>query len=329
MGGMAGGLAAAVQGPDDEGAMLREVLEGLRLADKRIPSKYHYDARGSELFEEITRLEEYYPTRTERALLRRWMPTWVDDLRPATLVELGAGNADKTRVILDAMVRTGAGKCYVPLDVSDAFLRETARSLREAYPTLEIRPVVADITGRLDLPPSPAPAWLAFLGSTIGNFERDGAVSLLGRIRRELRPADRFLLGIDLRPGPNKSVERIERAYDDAAGVTAAFSLNVLAVLNSELGADFDLEGFRHDSFYDIEKGRIETYLVSVRDQTVRFMDGSEVGLRAGERVRTEVSAKYDRVTIDGMFADADLDVVRWVEDDQGLYALVLGRGAG
>ncbi len=306
---------------------LEEVLDGLRRPDRRISSKYHYDERGSELFERITTLEEYYPTRVERALLEHRMPGWIADLCPATLVELGAGSAEKSRVLLDAMVRSGCGRAYVPVDVSADFLAATAAALREEYPGLVVMPEVADITEPLDLPSElPHPRWIAFLGSTLGNFEPHEATSLLTRVAGRLRSDDHFLLGVDLRPGRVKTVERIEQAYDDAAGVTAEFSLNILRVLNDEFGSDFDPTGFRHRSGYDVEAGRIETFLVSIRDQTVTFPGGHVFDIAEGEAIRSEISSKYDRPTIDGLFTDAGLAVDRWIEDEDGFYALVLGR---
>ena len=306
--------------------MLEEVLAGLRRPDKRIPSKYHYDEAGSELFERITRLDAYYLTRAERALLERWMPAWVEELAPAALVELGPGSADKSRIILDAMVRPVPDALYVPVDVSGDFLHAVADRLRAEYAELRVEPEVADMTGELTIMHElPEPAWIAFLGSTLGNFEPAGAVRLLGRIAAKLRPRDRLLLGVDLRPGPGKPRERVELAYNDPLGVTEAFSRNLLRVLNRELEADFDPAAFRYVSFYDAEQGRIETYQESLRDQCVRFGDGSEVALRKGERIRTEISAKYDRPTIDALFSEAGLVVERWAEDDRGDYALVLG----
>jgi L-histidine N-alpha-methyltransferase len=323
-------LVEATGRAGDDEAMLRDVLAGLRAPRKQISSKYHYDERGSALFEEITRLEEYYPTRTERGLLERWMPDWVSELRPAALVELGAGSAEKSRIVLDAMVAAGSGATYVPVDVSDAFLRDTARQLGPEYPTLDVVPLVADITEPLDLPEGlPQPSWIAFLGSTLGNFDKVGTVDLLRRLRARMRPDDRFLLGVDLGPGPHKPVEVIERAYNDEAGVTERFSLNVLSVLNHEIGTDFDPDRFRHRSFYDEEHGRIETYLVSVGEQTVGFPDGSEIRFADGEAVRTEISSKYDRATVDELFAASGLTVDRWIQDELGYYALVLGKVAG
>jgi L-histidine Nalpha-methyltransferase len=319
------GRAGAVADSHHRDVMLSEVLAGLRRPDKRLPSKYHYDETGSALFERITQLDEYYLTRAERALLERWIPAWVEEFAPAALVELGPGSADKSRIILDALVRRVPDALYVPVDVSGDFLHAVADRLRTEYPGLRVEPEVADMTRELTIIRElPEPAWIAFLGSTLGNFEPVGAVRLLRRIAAKLRDRDRFLLGVDLRPGGAKTVERVELAYNDPAGITEEFSRNLLLVLNRELESDFDPDAFRYLSFYDEEQGRIETYQESARDQVVRFGDGSEVALRAGERIRTEISAKYDRPTVDGLFAQAGLAVDRWVEDARGDYALVL-----
>lgn len=316
-------------GNHEHGLELAEVLAGLRGPEKSIASKYHYDERGSRLFEEITGLDEYYLTRTERALLERWMPVWVADLGPRTLVELGAGSAEKSRVILDAMVAVGCAGAYVPVDVSADFLAETVERLGREYPSIDIVPDVADITEPIDLPIGlPHPRWIAFLGSTLGNFGEPDAVRLLGRIAARLSEGDRFLLGIDLRPSPRKPVELVEAAYDDARGVTARFSLNILLVINDRFGSDFDPSGYAHRSRYDPEAGRIETYLDSLRDQVVRFPGGEEVHVAEGESIRTEISAKYDRPTIDRLFGAAGLSVDRWIEDERRLYALVLSGAA-
>lgn len=303
---------------------LEELLEGLRKDPKTISSKYHYDERGSQLFEEITRLDEYYPTRRERALLESTMPEVVATLRPHTLVELGAGSAEKSRVILDAMRDAGCGEAFVPIDVSEEFLGETARKLVGEYPELTITPVVGDISEPVRLPKGlREPRWIAFLGSTLGNFTDAAGVALLRRVRKAMAELDRFLLGIDLRPGPTKTRERIELAYNDDAGVTAAFSLNLLAVVNDRFGSNFDLEGWEHRARYSVERGRIETDVVATEAQTIRI--GSHTfEIEKGEAVRTEVSGKYDRPTIDELFSAAGLAVDRWIEDDDAYYALVL-----
>ena len=206
-------VAGAVADPYDRETMLAEVLRGLRRADKRLPSKYHYDAVGSELFERITELDEYYLTRTERGLLRRWVPRWVDETCPAGLVELGPGSAEKTRIVLDALVGHAHDALYVPVDVSGEFLHRVSDGLRGEYDGLRIEPEVADITAELELSHElPRPVWIAFLGSTLGNFEPPGAVRLLRRVAGMLGGVDRLLLGVDLRPGPGKSLERLELA---------------------------------------------------------------------------------------------------------------------
>ena len=311
-------------------AMLSDVLAGLRLPQQQLSPKYFYDTRGSELFEQITRLEEYYPTRKERSLLEQWMPSWVHELRPAALVELGSGSADKSRIVLDAMSRYETGNLYVPVDVSGEFLHETAQRLRDEYNGLRVEPEVADITEPLEISvPLPRPSWLALLGSTIGNCDPVGAVRLLCRVVRQLRPGDRFLMGADLRPGGAKTVRRVERAYNDAAGVTAEFNLNVLRVLNRELGTDFDLDAFEHRAFYNAEHGRIEMHLKAVGQQMVTFPNGAApVYIESGESIRTEISCKYDRETIDLLFAEAGLCVERWVEDPDGFFALMLATRA-
>jgi L-histidine N-alpha-methyltransferase len=301
--------------------MLDEIRAGLSRAQKELPPKYFYDTRGSELFEEITRLPEYYLTRTERALLERWMPVWVAALRPRALVELGAGSAAKTRIVLTAIRAAGRGELYVPVDVSAEFLAETAARLREEYPGLEVAPAVADITEEFGLPHLPAPALHAFLGSTLGNFALPEAEALLTRVRRAMAPEDRFLLGVDLRKDP----ARIEAAYNDARGVTAEFNRNVLHVLNREAGADFHPEAYAHRAFYDREAHRIEMHLVSLQAQRVRIPGAGVFRLAEGESIRTEISCKHDRESVAALFAAAGLEVAAWETDEAGLYALVLG----
>lgn len=306
--------------------MLRDVLEGLRRDQKQLSPKYLYDEVGSELFERITQLDEYYPTRTERALLKQWATAWVDELRPRAFVELGAGNADKSRVVLTAMQEAASGNLYVPVDVSGDFLREASNQLREEYEGFRIEPAVADISTPFELPHDlPEPAWIALLGSTIGNFAPSEASLLLRRVRRHLRPGDRFLMGVDLRPGPGKSVERLERAYDDALGVTAAFSLNVLRVLNRELGADFDLEAFEYRAFYEPDEHRMELHLVARSPQEVTI-GGETVSFAEGESIRTEISCKHDRNSVDALFEAVGLRVDRWREDPDGAFALLLAE---
>ena len=306
--------------------LLRDVAGGLSRPQKELPPKYFYDRRGSELFDEITRLPEYYLTRTERALLECWSTSLMLSLRPAALVELGAGSADKTRLLLDAMLYAGTGERYVPIDVSAEFLDETASRLREEYPALGVEPVVGDIAEPLALDADlPSPALFAFLGSTIGNFDPTGARRLLRNIADAMRPGDRFLLGADLRKDP----AIIERAYNDARGVTAEFNRNVLRVLNRELGADFDVSRFEHRAFYDRSLHRIEMHLVSIGDQRVHVPDVGEVHFSGGESIRTEISCKYDRAALDESLGAAGLTIERWITDAASAYALVLVSPSG
>ena len=306
----------------DRSGLLRDVTRGLSKPQKELDPKYFYDSRGSELFERITTLPEYYLTRAERALLESAMPSLVQEVRPRSLVELGAGSASKTRIILDAMQAIGSAAQYVPVDVSRDFLEESAERLRDSYPDLDITTAVGDFTRELTLPDMQRPALFVFLGSTIGNFERDAAIRILARIANHMRPADRFLLGVDLR----KNVGTIEAAYNDEAGVTAEFNLNVLSVLNRELGADFDLTAFSHRAVYTRDLHRIEMHLDSQRDHVVTIPDaGMEVCFRRGESILTELSCKYDKKTVEGLFERARLRFDKWIPDRDAQFALAVG----
>jgi L-histidine N-alpha-methyltransferase len=302
--------------------MLAEVAAGLSAPQKELLPKYFYDHRGSELFEEITQLPEYYPTRTERALLKAWMPTLIPRLATRALVELGAGNAEKSRIILKAMRAAGTPGVYVPIDVSASFLNETAARLRREYPGLAVEPVVADIAEDFDRPRDlPHPALFAFLGGTIGNFYPPAAIRLLSRVRAAMEPSDKFLLGVDLR----KDVPRIEAAYNDSQGVTAAFNRNMLLVLNRELGSDFNPAAFEHLAFYEPVTHRIEMHLVSAMAQEVRVPGIGVIAFADGESIRTEISAKHDRGSVAELFAAAGLRIETWRPDPESLFALVVG----
>jgi dimethylhistidine N-methyltransferase/glutamate--cysteine ligase len=300
-------------------ALLADVRGGFSLPQKELPPKYFYDARGSRLFEEITALEEYYPTRTERAMLERLMPGMIRALRPVSLVELGAGSAEKSRIILDAMRDAGTLETYVPVDVSAEFLAQTARRLRSEYPGSRISPAVADISGPMNLPVFPRPALFAFLGSTIGNFEDEPAIALLKRVAAAMQPGDRFLMGADL----VKDRAVLEAAYNDSRNITAQFNLNVLRVLNRELGANFDEAGFRHQAFFNPVHSRIEMHLISTRRQAVEIPGMSEVMFRDGESIRTEISRKFTRPMLEDMFSDAGLSIEQWETDEKNWYAIM------
>jgi L-histidine Nalpha-methyltransferase len=303
----------------------REVAAGLSRPQKELPPRYFYDERGSRLFERITRLPEYYLTRAERALLERWMPEWMRAAAPCTVVELGAGSGEKTRIVLEAVLAAAGRAAYVPVDVSADCLAASAEAIAAEYPALKVVPVTADFTGAFPLPAGlPRPALHAFLGSTIGNFAPAEAVALLGRVRARMEAADRFLLGVDLRKDP----ARIEAAYDDRAGVTAEFNLNMLRVVNARAGTDFDPGAWEHRAFYDRDLHRIEMHLASRRAQTVTVPGEGTFHFAAGETIRTEISAKHDRGSVEEMFARAGLEVERWAADGEGSYALALGAPA-
>jgi L-histidine N-alpha-methyltransferase len=314
------GAVAAYRQPDPR--MLAEVAAGFSAPQKELPPKYFYDHRGSELFEEITRLPEYYQTRTERALLEAWMPTLIAELGTRSLIELGAGSAAKSRLILSAMRSNGTTGFYVPIDVSASFLTQTAARLRHDYPGLAVEPIVADITADFSAPQAlPRPALFAFLGGTIGNFYPPAAIRLLSRVRAAMSRGDRFLMGVDLR----KDVGRIEAAYNDSQGVTAAFNRNMLLVLNHELGSDFDPESFEHVAFYEPVTHRIEMHLVSTLEQEVRVPGVGLIHFAQDESIRTEISCKHDRASVAELFGAAGLRIESWRPDPEVLFALVTG----
>lgn len=309
----------------DRAELLRDVARGLAMPQKELDPKYFYDETGSALFEQITELPEYYLTRAERRLLESDIPGIISLVQPRCLIELGAGSASKTRIILDAMVRSVSSPQYVPVDVSGEFLEQSAERLRAVYPTLDVRTAIGDFSRSLDLPAVDHPSLFAFLGSTIGNFEDDMAVSILSNIAAQMHSGDRFILGADLR----KDVATIEAAYNDSAGVTAEFNLNVLRVLNRELEADFDLEAFRHRAVYDLNFHRIEMHLDALSDQVVSIPELGEFHLREGESIRTELSCKYDKRSISTLFSRAGLCLDTWITDDDGFFALAMGAPLG
>lgn len=272
-----------------------DVLEGLSQPQKRLSSRWLYDRRGSELFEEITELVEYYPTRTETRLLTELAPELADESDAVhSLIELGSGSSRKTRVLLDAL---GSLRRYVPVDISDEFLRETAGRLAREFPDLSVQPVAADFTEAFELPAMPggntasfnAAGNLGFFpGSTLGNFTPNSAIELLGHLGHVLGPHSRLLVGIDTTQDPALLIP----AYDDASGVTAEFNLNLLDRINRELGGDFDRGEFRHLVRYDPALSRIEMHLASQRAQVVR-VSGCEFEFAAGETIHTENCYKY------------------------------------
>jgi L-histidine N-alpha-methyltransferase len=307
---------------DVAAALSADVLRGLTSTPKWLPPKWFYDDAGSALFDEITRLPEYYPTRREREVLTTFAPDIAAQTRARVLVELGAGSAEKTRLLLDALQLEGTLERYVPVDVSDSALIDAATAVAEEYPQLEVHGVVADFEAHLELLPTGDRRLVAFLGGTIGNFEPAPRADFLSRVAGSLRPGDAFLLGTDLVKDP----DRLVRAYDDAARVTAQFNLNVLAVVNRELGADFDLSAFAHLAVWNSEQKWIEMRLRSMRAQTVhvKALD-LDVDFAAGETMRTEISAKFTRGRIEREFAAAGLRLASFWTDQSGDYAVSLG----
>jgi len=300
-----------------------DARRGLISQPKTMPPKYLYDARGSELFEQITELPEYYQTRTERGILRRVAPLVVDRVRPTVLIEFGSGSAFKTRVLLDEMRRAGRLEGYGMLDVSESASRAAAAALIRDYPGLSIECVITDFEHAQPLPFYGNRRLLAFLGSTIGNFEADAARDFLRGVTGRLQAEDAFLIGFDL----VKQLDVLLRAYDDGAGVTAAFNLNLLRVLNRELDADFNLEAFEHRVRYDESEARIEMHLVSRRVQKVRLKKlDLEVEFAAGESLRTELSHKYTRRSVESLLEEAGLVLDLWETDPDDLFALCLAR---
>jgi L-histidine N-alpha-methyltransferase len=315
---------------DYRAASLRaDVLAGLTATPKSLPPKWFYDAQGSALFEKITELPEYYPTRAERAILRAVAPEIAALSGAAVLVELGSGSSEKTRLLLSALRDAGTLREYVPVDVSESALAAAGDALAAEYPGLAVHAVVADFENYLGVPPTAAengaagggPRLVAFLGSTIGNMVPAERAVFLRRVRDQLRPGDAFLLGTDLVKDPAVLVA----AYDDSAGVTAAFNKNVLAVLNAELGADFDLDAFDHVAVWNAEREWIEMRLRAVSAQTVRVAGlGLTVRFAAGEEMRTEVSAKFREAGVRTELAAAGLAVRSWWTDEGGQFGLSL-----
>ena len=300
-----------------------DVRAGLTATPKTLPPKYFYDARGSELFDDITRLPEYYLTRAETAILERHAAEIARLSRCESLVELGSGTSAKTRLLLRALLAAGTLREFVPFDLDPAVLTEASEALAAEYPSLRIAPFVGDFEHDLAAIPALGRRMIAFLGSTIGNLEPSARASFLKQVGAALQPGDTFLLGTDL----VKDVGRLERAYDDAAGVTADFNRNVLRVVNRELGADFAVDEFEHVAVWDPAREWIEMRLRAGREQRVTISDlGLVVRFAAGEELRTEISAKFRREVVEAELAAAGLETVRFWTDPGGDFALTLAR---
>jgi L-histidine Nalpha-methyltransferase len=310
-------------GPALPDEMCAEVIAGLKAPQKTLPPKLFYDERGAALFHEITALDEYYLTRTELGIMRAHAGDMADLMgAECALVELGSGEALKVRLLLDRLRRPAA---YVPVDISAEQLQRVAADIARAYPGLLVVPVAADYTAPFSLPELPPPAREArrvayFPGSTIGNFHLAEAVAFLRRIARLCGPGGALLVGADLRKDPNV----LHAAYNDAAGVTAAFNMNMLVRLNRELGASFDPARFRHYAYYNPVAGRVEMHLVSLARQTVS-VDGECVRFERGESVWTESSYKYAPRQLDALARDAGFDVAHaWTDPREWFCVLYL-----
>ncbi|WP_406632880.1 L-histidine N(alpha)-methyltransferase [Amycolatopsis sp. WGS_07] len=308
----------------DVAAELRaDVREGLLADQKWLPPKWFYDAEGSRLFEKITALPEYYPTRSEREVLAQRAAEVAERTGAHTLVELGSGSSEKTRLLLDALTAHGTLEAFVPMDVSETALAEAAAAITADYPKLDVRGVVGDFTQHLQLLPGTAPRVVAFLGGTIGNFLPAERAEFLRSVRDVLGEGEWLLLGTDL----VKDRETLERAYDDAAGVTAAFNRNVLRVINTELGADFDPDEFDHVAYWDADHEWIEMRLRARCRLEVRI-PGADliVPFAEGEHVRTEVSAKFRPDGVEAELNAAGFALERWWTDSQQRFGVSLAR---
>ena len=301
--------------------MAAEIRAGLLADPPEIPSKYFYDDTGSRLFEEITRLPEYYQTRTEERLLEARADEVVGRFRPSELVELGSGTSRKTRVVLDAMARSGGLRSCVLFDINERVLQDSLRALAAAYPGLEVRGVAGDFATDLAAIGTSDERRLAiFLGGTIGNLASSDVPAFLTRLSSVLAPGDGFLLGVDLVKDP----ARLHAAYNDAAGVTARFNRNILSVVNEALQGDFDPSAFEHVAFYDEGQARIEMRLRALRPTRVRVRGaGLERTFEAGDEIRTEISCKYTRASLEVLLPKT-LRLVDWLADDEDLFALAV-----
>ena len=299
----------------------KEVHEGLSSPQKRIPSKYFYDGKGSKLFEDICDLPEYYLTRTEMSILKEKAPSLMASFVHSDIVELGAGANLKIQVMLDAAGQANRSTLrYLPVDISESAVVESAEDLVNKYPELEVLGVVADFTSQLDLLPTERPKMFCFLGSTIGNLEEKESISFLQKVSATMKPQDRLLISFDM-VKPQKTVEA---AYNDAQGVTADFNKNILNVVNSELGASFDPLHFDHLAFFNNNHDRIEMHLRANRDHSVK-LEGldTEVEFRKGETLHTEISRKFTRESIEDLASASGLQPQIWYTDLDNWFSVV------
>ncbi len=307
----------------DPKALRAEIHDGLLSSPRRLPTKYFYDDRGSELYERICELPEYYQARTEHQLLKRFADEVAATSRANELVELGSGAATKTRVLLNAMARAEQLRFYVPFDFSEGIVRRVAHELVNEYAGLQVHGVVGDFLVHLEHIPDGGRRLVVFLGGTIGNMGPEAALAFLTSIQAGMALDDYFLLGVQL----ITDVDRLEAAYNDEAGVTAEFNKNILHVMQAMVGADFDPDAFEHVARYNHEQHRIEMHLRSMRDQVVHLPDlNLTLTLAEGEEILTEISTKYDRQQTEALLSKAGFNMVAWYTDPEELHGLALTK---
>jgi len=301
-------------------AIAKDAFRGFTAEQKFIPSKYFYDARGSQLFEEICYLPEYYPTRTEISILKHAAPKMMHSFEQCDIVELGSGANRKIRIFLDA-----AGKeklpllRYIPVDISETALKEASEELRTMYPDLVVLGIIADFTLHMDAVPCDNPRLIMFLGSTIGNFDEKMQKHFLKLVAASMKPDDRFVIGFDM----IKPRDTLEAAYNDSRGVTSKFNKNVLHVLNRELNADFQPSHFEHVAFFNDKKERVEMHLRANRETVVTIHDLElEIMIEKDETIHTENSCKFSRPRVENMVSDAGLKIREWHFDPKGWFSL-------
>ena len=304
-----------------DAALRRDVRDGLTQQPKTLPPKWFYDAVGSDLFDQITRLPEYYPTRAEAQILAARAGEIATASRADTLVELGSGTSEKTRALLDALREQGSLRRFIPFDVDPSVLQLAGQAIQQEYPGVEINAVCGDFEEHLGKIPAVGRRLVAFLGSTLGNLTPGPRAEFLASVSEMMQPGDTLLLGTDL----VKDVDRLVRAYDDNAGVTAQFNRNVLTVVNRELGADFDVPAYEHVAKWNADEERIEMWLRSTRPQRVHITAlDLDVDFADGEEMLTEVSCKFRRSGVDAELAAAGLERTHWWTDDAGDFGLSL-----
>lgn len=307
---------------EDTAIMAAEVRGGLTARDRWLPCKYFYDDRGSALFDTITNLPEYYQTRTEESLLETIADEVIDAVKPAELVELGSGVGRKIRLLLRSMEKKQLLQSCLVFDINERFLERSAGELSRAFAGLAVRGIAGDFTKDLSaIGRGGRRRMVIFLAGTVGNLHPSEVPPFFRRVQGLLEPGDAFLLGVDLVKSPTV----LEAAYNDAAGVTAQFNLNILEVINRRLGADFDLASFRHIAFYDRERAWIEMRLRAVRPSHVNIpAAGVSVSFREGDEIRTEISCKYTRASLEKLLPETGLQIARWFTDPNNLFGLAL-----